>query len=116
MSAPLKSPVASRLRQTKFQTLRTLPELPPDGLLGSLVVHKRKCGRPTCHCAQGDGHEAWSFTFMVDGRKRVIHVPRSWVDEVQRRLDEGRQFKEAMTAVFAANAQLLALEIRQRPR
>ena len=114
MRKHIKDPIASRLRQRKFDTLRSLRAIPPDALLGSLTVHHRRCGKPTCHCATGDGHEAWSFTFMVDGKKRVIHVPSAWVHEIRRRVDEGRQFKDAITSVFAANAQLLALEIRQR--
>jgi hypothetical protein len=108
--------LASKLRQRKFAALRSLTALPPDALLGSLAVHKRRCGKPTCRCADGDGHEAWSFTFMVEGRKRVLHVPTAWVQEVRRRVGEGRQFKDAITEVFAANAQLLAIELKQRSR
>lgn len=114
MRSKPKGPVASRLRKQKFETLRTLSALPQDALLGSLTVHRRRCGKPNCRCATGEGHEAWSFTFMSDGRKRVLHVPADWVDEVQRRVAEGRQFKEAITLVFTANAELLALELQQR--
>jgi hypothetical protein len=110
------SPRASRLRQHKFETLRGLASVPPDALLGSLAVHRRRCGKPTCHCVNGEGHEAWSFTFMVEGRKRVIHVPASWVEQVRRRVKEGRLFKEAVIQVFAANGELLALELQQRSR
>ncbi len=53
---------------------------------------------------------------MVAGRKRVLHVPAAWVDEVRRCVEDGRQFKEAIAQVFAANAQLLAIELQQRPR
>jgi hypothetical protein len=108
--------VAARLRKQKFDTLRSMAALRPDALLGSLSVHKRRCGKPTCRCADGEGHEAWSFTFMVEGRKRVLHVPAAWVEEVQRRVAEGRRFKEAVAQVCAANAELLALEIKGRPR
>lgn len=108
--------LAARIRQRKFATLRALTSVPPEALLGSLAVHRHLCGKPTCRCARGEGHEAWSFTFMVDGHKRVLHVPAAWVEEVRRCVEEGRQFKEAVTQVFAANAQLLALELQQRPR
>lgn len=108
--------LASRLRQRKFATLQALTSVPPDALLGSLAVHQRRCGKPTCRCADSEGHEAWSFTFMVDGEKRVLHVPGAWVDEVRRRVEEGRQFKDAVAQVFSANAQLLAVELQQRLR
>jgi len=108
--------VASRLRQRKYAVLRSLASVPPDALIGSLSVHRRRCGKATCHCADGKGHEAWSFTYMVEGRKRVLHVPAGWVEEVERRVAEGRQFKDAVAQVFMANAELLALELKQRHR
>ena len=51
---------------------------------------------------------------MVEGRKRVERIPREWVDEVRQRVDAGREFQQAVREVLAANAQLLALERRQR--
>jgi hypothetical protein len=36
------------------------------------------------------------------------------VEEVQRLVDAGREFKQAVAEVFAANAQLLALGRRQQ--
>jgi hypothetical protein len=53
---------------------------------------------------------------MVGGQKRVEHIPNDWVDEVQRLVEAGREFKQAVAEVFAANAQLLALWRRQKGR
>jgi len=110
-----KGAEASRLRQRKFQLLRTL-KVPPDALPGSLALTYRRCGKPTCRCAQGEGHPSWSLTFMVGGEKRVEHIPTEWVEKVRRRVELGRQAKEALAEILAANAQLLALERRQRRR
>jgi len=104
---------ASRLRQRKFRALRSL-EMPEDGLPGSISLTQRKCGKPTCHCAKGGGHPIWFLTFMVDGKKRSERVPPEWVGEVQRRVEAGRQFRDAVTEVFTSNAQLLVLWRRQR--
>ena len=52
----------------------------------------------------------------MEGKKRVERIPEEWVDEVRRRVEEGREFKRAMVEVFAANAQLLVLQRRQRQR
>jgi uncharacterized protein DUF6788 len=110
-----KGAEASRLRQRKFQLLRTL-KIPPEALPGSLALTYRRCGKPTCRCAQGEGHPSWSLTFMVGGEKQVEHIPTEWVEEVRRRVELGRQAKEALAEILAANAQLLALERRQRRR
>jgi hypothetical protein len=106
---------AARLRKQKFDWLRRF-QIPPEALPGSLSQTYRRCGKPNCCCVQGDKHPLWQLTFMVDGKKRVERIPEEWVDEVQRRVDEGREFKRAMVEVFAANAQLLVLQRRQRGR
>ncbi len=115
MDFTLKGPQAARLRQRKFARLQGL-RIPVEGLPGSLALTSVRCGKPTCHCAQGEGHPQWTLTFMVEGNKRVEHIPRAWVAEVQRHVDAGRQCKDALTEVFTINAQLLVLRKRQRPR
>lgn len=105
----------ARLRQRKFEVLRGL-KVPPEALPGSLALTHRRCGKPTCRCARGEGHPLWSLTFMVRGRKRVERIPAEWVAEVQRRVEEGRAFKDALAEVFAINAELLVRERRQRGR
>lgn len=51
---------------------------------------------------------------MLNGKKRVERIPHDWVEEVRRRVEAGRQFKDAVSEVFATNAQLLALQRKQR--
>ncbi len=46
---------------------------------------------------------------MVDGKKRVEHIPEEWVEQIRPLVEQGREFKDAIAEVFAANAQLLAL-------
>ena len=104
---------AARLRQRKF-VLTERYALPEDLLPGSLVQTHTRCGKPTCHCVNGEGHPAWSLTFMVDGQKRVEHIPREWVDEVHRQVRAGRVFQDAVREVLAAHAPMLALARRQR--
>ena len=110
-----KDPLAARLRQRKRQLLARL-RLPPDGLPGSLSQTHRRCGKPSCHCAEGQGHPVWSLTFMVQGQKHVERIPQDWVDAVRQRVEQGRMFKEAVAEIFAANAQLLVLKRKQSPR
>ena len=110
-----KGPQAARLRQRKFAVRRRFT-IPEDPLPGSLSRTHRRCGKPTCHCAAGEGHPIWFLTFMVDGQKRVERIPDDWVEAVRRRVDAGREFKQAVAEVFAANAQLLALWRRQTGR
>ena len=113
MNVEPKGPQASRLRQRKFELVRRF-QLPDDLLPGSLSQSHLRCGKPTCHCAEGLGHPVWSLTFMVNGKKHVQHIPKDWVEDVRQRVEAGREFQDAVREVLAANAQLLVLARQQR--
>jgi len=107
--------VAARWRQRKFQLLGRFP-MPPDLLPGSLSLSRTRCGKPTCHCAQGEGHEAWILTFMAGGKRRVERIPKPWVAEVRQQVKAGRDFMEAVREVLTANAELLILARKQESK
>jgi hypothetical protein len=107
-----RGPLAARIRQRKFALSKRFG-IPEDLLPGSLSLTHSRCGKKTCHCAGEQGHPVWLLTFMVEGKKQVERIPQEWVEDVQRRVDAGRAFKDAVAEVFAANAQLLALWRRQ---
>jgi hypothetical protein len=115
MQAEPKGPQAARWRQRKFRTLERY-SIPADPLPGSLTMSRTRCGKPNCHCAQGEGHEAWTYTFMSEGKKRFERIPRMWVEEVRQRVQAGRDFQNAVREVFTANAELLILSRKQRKR
>lgn len=113
-----KGAPAARLRQRKFERARRfrLPDAVRDLLPGSLSQTARRCGKPTCHCRTGEGHPSWYLTFMAGGEKHVERIPAEWAEEVRRRVEAGRAFKDAVAEVLAANAQLLVLWRRQMGR
>ena len=107
--------VASRLRQRKHALLRRY-RIPEHALPGSLALTHRRCGKPSCHCASGKGHPMWSLTFMVEGKKRVERIPTEWVEEIRPLVLEGLAYKDAVSEIFAINAQLLALWRKQNQK
>ena len=110
-----RGPQAARLRQRKAQLLRRF-SIPDHLLPGSLSQSHLRCGKHTCHCAhpKDPGHPTWTLTFMVNGKKRTQHIPSEWVEQVQQRVQAGREFQDAVREVLAANAQLLVLARQQR--
>lgn len=43
---------------------------------GSVVVHRRRCGKPTCRCAGGeDLHESTVLSYSERGRTRFVMLP-----------------------------------------
>jgi hypothetical protein len=103
-----KGQLASSLRQRKFSLARRYG-IPDDLLPGSLAQTHSRCGKPTCHCAQDEGHPVWFLTFMLNGKKRVERIPEEWVEDVRRRVQAGKEFRAALAEVCATNARLLAL-------
>ena len=108
-----KGPQAAQIRQRKFDLIRRF-QFPEDLLPGSLSQQHLRCGKPNCHCAEGEGHPVWSLTFMADGKKHIQHIPKPLVDEVRQRVDAGREYQAALREVLAANAHLLVLARKQR--
>jgi hypothetical protein len=115
MNREPKGPAAARWRQRKFQAIRRFA-FADDLLPGSLSLSHRRCGKPTCHCAKGEGHPVWILGFMSEGKHRVERIPNEWVDDVRRRVEAGRAFQDALREVLTANAELLALQRQQQPR
>ena len=52
---------------------------------------------------------------MVQGKKRVEHIPQQWADAVRQRVDHGRQCKQTLAELLVLNAELLVLERKQQP-
>jgi hypothetical protein len=104
------------IRQLQTRRLELLAglELPREGLPGSLVESRGRCGSPSCHCQKEGGHPSWTLTFMVERKKRVEHIPNELVEQVQRRVEQGKAYKNGVAELMAINAQLLILERRAR--
>jgi hypothetical protein len=110
-----KGPQAARWRQRKFDLLRRF-SIPADLLPGSLTRSHTRCGKPTGHCAEGEGHPAWTWTFMSQGKRRVERIPADWIEQGQQRVPAGHEFQNAVRDVLTANAELLVLARKQRRR
>lgn len=110
-----RGPEASRLRR-RLRRLLTRLQVPEGALPGSLALSHRRCGKPSCHCANGDGHPFWTLTFMAGGKKRVETIPAEWVDLVRPRVEAGRRLKQIAAGILLLNAQLLVLARNQRSR
>ena len=110
---PARGSEASRLRRRARLLLARL-HLPDGALPGSLAVSYRRCGKPSCHCAAGDGHPLCTLTFMATGKKRVETIPAEWLDTIRPRVQAGRKFKAMAAELLTINAELLVLARQQR--
>ena len=112
---PARGPEAARLRRRARRLLARFAA-PEDALPGSLSLSHRRCGKPSCHCAKGEGHPLWTLTFMAEGKKRVETIPADWIDLIRPRVEAGRRLKQVAAEVLTLNAELLILARNQRSR
>jgi hypothetical protein len=78
-------------------------------LSGSLVSQTRRCGKPGCRCADGDGHGPYTYlSVRTGGSARLRYVPAAQVSAVRRRLQRTAVFEALLEQICAINAELLA--------
>jgi len=66
---------------------------------GTLLVRKRKCGKPNCRCAQGEGHESLFLVISQNGRARQFFVPKDWESRVRLWVQDYHRARELMEEV-----------------
>lgn len=56
----------------------------PKVVRGSVVTHRRRCGKATCRCAGGEQlHESTVLSYTQGGRTRFLMLPAADVAAVQ---------------------------------
>ena len=90
-------PFTSRSHHDWHLRTRTLALGPV--LAASLAQIAKRCGRPTCHCANGTPHIAYHLTFKVSGKSRTVYVPLDLVDEVRSWIDNHRRLKRLLKEI-----------------
>ncbi len=52
-------------------------------LRGSLFTFRRRCGKPNCWCASGDGHESPALSYSQDGKTKTLTLTGAKLSEVR---------------------------------
>lgn len=99
--------VALRKRERLLENLPDLREV----LRGSLVSRYRRCGRPTCHCAdRGDpGHgPVYSLMVTVAPKETLeVYVTKEQRTEVEARIQNFNKARQIMEEISSINRRLL---------
>lgn len=89
----------------------------PEMIRGSVVVHRRRCGKPNCRCAAGDLHEATVLSYSERGRTRFVMLPQAEVAAVAEAVDRYRAAEAELAAAGeAGRAALIGRLAGQRGR
>ena len=88
---------------------RLLRQLQPSGPMtpGSLYLLRRKCGKPTCRCAQGHLHEAWVLTRSDQGQAKLLSVPPAQRARLRQLTQIYRRYQRARARWVKETAKLL---------
>src|ERR1700693_2546514 len=102
----------AQLEQEKRDLLRTLSEL-GDLRPGSITGIVRRCGKPTCHCAQPDdpGHgPTLRLTYKVQGKSISEALPTSAaVRKAEQEIAEFRKYQELSRAFVKISEKICRL-------
>jgi hypothetical protein len=85
---------------------RILAKLPPleEVLRGSVLVRRLRCGKPGCHCAEGEGHPATYLSVThAGGRSEQISLPAALVPLAERGVAAYRAWWAAVEKLSAIN-------------
>jgi hypothetical protein len=77
--------------------------------IGSLSEVYRRCGKPSCHCAQLPGHPQAILMSVLDGRRRCQVIRQADLPAVRHAVDRYRAFREGLRQLRTLDSKTLAL-------
>jgi len=76
-----KQVATSTLKDRRKQILDAIPPL--DNIIrSSLIVRSVKCGKPNCHCADGEGHKSLYLSSYYRGHTFLDYVPKAYEEKM----------------------------------
>ena len=99
---------SAQLRRRRGQLLRKLPPL--DSVLrGSLIERYKRCGNPSCKCAQGPGHgPKYYLSVSYPGRSpQMDYIPQADYARVSKLMANHAQAREILEEISEINHELL---------
>jgi len=74
---------------------------------GSFVTLHRKCGKPNCHCFQGERHPTDYLSTRREGRTHLLYLGAEIKEKVAEEAGRYRQFRKHRAAVARRMPELL---------
>jgi hypothetical protein len=62
-------------------------------LRGTLTLRNVRCGKPGCHCAQGELHACLYLVRRQKGKLRQMFVPRQWEERVRQAVENHQEME-----------------------
>jgi hypothetical protein len=94
---PSRSQRSSKERNARSSAVRHVADSPL--LRGSLVLMRRKCGKPGCHCQQGEKHTSLYLAARVGKKRKMIYIPQRLEETARQWVQNGRRVDELLDFV-----------------
>ena len=111
MATKSRTQVVRRLREVESRRAVVVAELAQtDGLIiGSLSEVQRRCGKPSCHCAERPGHPQTILMSVQEGRRRCQLIRQADLAAVRHAVERYRAFREGLRLLNTLDSTVLAL-------
>lgn len=93
---------------------RARPE--PFMVRGVLFTLRRRCGKPSCHCANEAGHESPALAYPEGGRTKTVTLSAADVDDVRAALERYNAARSELDAGADAGVAVLRARLAGRRR
>jgi hypothetical protein len=88
------------LRGRLVRSLGAMREMLP----GSFVERRRKCGKPTCHCANGKNlHIQFLLSVFSEDTTKTYNVPAEMAEEVRQKVQLRKNFEALVEQICQIN-------------
>ena len=111
MATKSREHVVRRLRAAEARRAVVVAELAQtDGLIiGSLSEVQRRCGKPSCHCAERPGHPQTILMSVQDGHRRCQLIRQADLAAVHQAVERYRAFRQGLRLLSTLDSTVLAL-------
>ena len=79
---------------------------------GSLITLKRKCGKPTCSCADGEPHTTPALSYSVKGKTHILTLRSSDVPMIRQALNNYKMAVAELEKKAISGIRLTTLSIK----
>lgn len=86
----------------------------PRVLPGSLITLRRRCGKPSCHCASGQPHETPALSYSLNGKAKMLTLRPEEVAVVARAVARYRKTVGELEAEAYAELDRLVETVKAR--
>ena len=76
---------------------------------GNVYELARKCGKPSCACAEGQGHRSMVLSWSHQGKTRLMTIPPEKLDRLRANSEQYLRYRRSRARVTEIHQQILKL-------